>query len=269
MKKIPTLFKREFEEHNVVKCLPEITPGMEWVLGNQGIATVKYDGSCCAIINGELYKRYDAKHGKPVPENAIKCQNEADPITGHLPCWIPCNRDNPADKWFWRALDNYSKKNNSITDGTYEAIGLHFNANPYNFGDDTLIKHGSMIVEVERSYEGIKEYLENHYIEGIVFWKDGEPRCKIKRSDFGYDWNDGKHPTYIKELEEELKESNDKIKKYKLLLNEFNLEECCEMCKHRDISRFEDTCYECICGKNHFEAKYPDEIKEQKEGLIR
>ena len=92
--------------------------------------------------------------------------------------------------------------------------------------------------------------------------KDGEPRCKIKRSDFGCDWNDGKHPTYIKELEEELKESNDKIKKYKLLLNEFNLEECCEMCKHRDISRFEDTCYECICGKNHFEAKYPDEIKE-------
>ena len=23
---------------------------------------------------------------------------------------------------------------------------------------------------------------------GIVFWKDGEPRCKIKRSDFGFKW---------------------------------------------------------------------------------
>ena len=22
-----------------------------------------------------------------------------------------------------------------------------------------------------------------------VFWKDGEPRCKIKRSDFGFKWN--------------------------------------------------------------------------------
>ena len=47
-----------------------------------------------------------------------------------------------------------------------------------------------------------------------------------------------------------------------LVAEQFTLEECCEMCKHRDISRFEDTCYECICGKNHFEAKYPDEIKE-------
>ena len=24
--------------------------------------------------------------------------------------------------------------------------------------------------------------------EGIVFWKDGEPQCKIKRSDFGFEW---------------------------------------------------------------------------------
>ena len=34
------------------------------------------------------------------------------------------------------------------------------------------------------------------------------------------------------------------------------------MCKHRDISGFSDACYECICGKKRFEAKYPDEIKE-------
>ena len=24
----------------------------------------------------------------------------------------------------------------------------------------------------------------------LVFWKDGEPRCKIKRSDFGFKWPD-------------------------------------------------------------------------------
>lgn len=29
MKKIPTLFKREFANHKVVKVLPEVTPGME------------------------------------------------------------------------------------------------------------------------------------------------------------------------------------------------------------------------------------------------
>lgn len=25
-------------------------------------------------------------------------------------------------------------------------------------------------------------------LEGIVFWKDGQPQCKIKRTDFGFSW---------------------------------------------------------------------------------
>lgn len=34
----------------------------------------------------------------------------------------------------------------------------------------------------------VKNGLYYHDIEGIVFWKDGEPKCKIKRSDFGFQW---------------------------------------------------------------------------------
>ena len=56
MKKIPTLFEREFEDHKVISCKPVVTPGLEWVLNGEGIATVKYDGSCCAIFNGIFYK---------------------------------------------------------------------------------------------------------------------------------------------------------------------------------------------------------------------
>ena len=44
------------------------------------------------------------------------------------------------------------------------------------------------MVEVERTFEGIRKYLEEHNIEGLVFWKDGHPACKIKRSDFGFAW---------------------------------------------------------------------------------
>lgn len=51
-----------------------------------------------------------------------------------------------------------------------------------------LIKHGKEIVEVERTFDGIKKYLSEHEIEGLVFWKDGIPQCKIKRSDFGFEW---------------------------------------------------------------------------------
>ena len=63
MKKIPTLFERRFENHKVVEVLPNITPGCEEAFMH-GIATIKLDGACCAVIGGKLYKRYDAKNGK-------------------------------------------------------------------------------------------------------------------------------------------------------------------------------------------------------------
>lgn len=191
MKKIPTLFKREFEGHNIVNIYPEVYTGMEWVLKGRGFATVKWDGSCCAIIKGCLYKRYDAKNGKAVPEGAIECC-KADPVTGHHPYWVPVLESNPADKWFVEA-SNYNEFRKQFSSNnvyaTFEAIGPHFQGNPYHLTQDALIRHGIDVVDVDRSYEGIRQYLKDHYIEGLVFWKDGEPQCKIKRSDFGFDWN--------------------------------------------------------------------------------
>lgn len=183
MKKIPTLFERVFENHKKVGIKPNVTEGMEWVLNGEGVATVKIDGSCCAIINGEFYKRYDAKKGKKAPEGAIPCC-DPDPVTGHHPHWVKCDRNNPSDRWFWAAYDNAD----DISDGTYEAIGIHFQGNPYNLEWDTIVRHGAEEMVVERTFDGIKEYLKEFKIEGIVFWKDGEPKCKIKRSDFGFEW---------------------------------------------------------------------------------
>lgn len=184
MKKIPTLFERAFEDHRVIHIHKTPIHGMEWVLQGEGIATIKWDGACCAIIGGIFYRRYDAKHGKPIPEGAIPCEKTCDPVTGHLPCWLKCDRNNSQDKWFFAAYDNCSY----LTDGTYEAIGPHFQANPYRLQKDILIPHGQDIVEVERSFEGIRAYLETHAIEGLVFWKDGMPQCKIKSKDFGINW---------------------------------------------------------------------------------
>ena len=65
MKKIPTLFKREFQDHRVISISPELSsPDLAWVLAGEGTATEKIDGACCAIINGRFYKRYDAKKNK-------------------------------------------------------------------------------------------------------------------------------------------------------------------------------------------------------------
>ena len=67
MKKIPTLFKREFLDHHVINISPEVSsPDLAWVLAGEGIATEKIDGACCAIIDGQFYQRYDAKKNKKV-----------------------------------------------------------------------------------------------------------------------------------------------------------------------------------------------------------
>ena len=188
MKKIPTLFKREYDpQGRIVNTLNVVTPGFEWVLAGEGEATEKIDGSCCAIIDGKFYKRFDAKEGRKIPSNAIPCQKMRDPYTGHFPHWIPVELNSNKDRWFAEAYYNTVW---ATQDGTYEAVGVHFQGNPYDLDADFLEPHGRIkIKDCPRDYEGIKEYLRTHDIEGIVFWKDGEPRCKIKRSDFGFAWN--------------------------------------------------------------------------------
>lgn len=188
MKKIPTLFTRIFDSRRVVGIKNEITPGCEEAFKN-GIATIKIDGSCCAFINGEFYKRYDAKKGKTPPEGAIPCC-DPDPVTGHWPHWVKVDSTNKSDKWFlearkWCENENYGC---AMPDGTYEAYGKHFNGNPYGLKGDRLVKHGVVSVPVERDFASIDDWLKTHNEEGLVFWLNGEPVCKIKRTDFGYDW---------------------------------------------------------------------------------
>lgn len=234
MKKIPTLFKRVFSpDHKSKTILPEVTPGCEAVLEGRCIPTVKWDGACCAIINGEIYKRYDAKIGKggkqkQPPKGAIPCQPEPDPITGHWPHWVKCDPSNPADKYFLEAFDNVSNsimglalnQNGFVTedglmkDCTLEAIGPSWQSNPYNLSLNLLMPHGFRACRElahicsngsALTFDIIRDCLAHTEIEGIVFWKlnwkdfksddklydmlqESEPLCKIKRSDFGFEW---------------------------------------------------------------------------------
>lgn len=195
MKKIPTLFERKYENHKVVGITSNFTNEECKKALFEGIPTLKVDGSCCAIINGNFYKRYDAKKGKPIPADAIKCQENPDPVTGHMPCWVPVVNGNPADKWFVLALDTaLCFANNYLEDGTYEAIGKHFQGNPYDIDYDILVPHGKKVLDFKINpdkdyFEQVKEYITNLDGEGIVFWLDGRPVCKIKRTDFGLEWN--------------------------------------------------------------------------------
>ena len=192
MKKIPCLLQREFYEDHSFKLLKDkITLGCEWVIKGEGIATEKYDGTCCLIQDNKLYRRYDAKQGKQPPIGAIPCQPEPDPKTTHWPHWVLVSEDRSEDKWFIEAWNRLDKEN--LINGTYELCGPHFQTNPYNLEFDMFYKHGDKVLEdIPRSIEGIERYLKEHYIEGIVFHRCNETNdmCKIRRKDFGLKWKE-------------------------------------------------------------------------------
>ena len=179
MKKISTLFKKD--PSNLGLVINEINPENEWVF-TDGIPTRKFDGTATAIINGELYKRYDVKKGRQVPDGAIPCQ-EADLITGHHPHWLKCERSKNEDKYFFEGFDNLDNKK----DGTYELIGEKVQGNPEKIKGHMLVRHGVVKLSLEDdSFEYLKQYLEQADIEGIVFHHKSDSRmCKLRKSDFG------------------------------------------------------------------------------------
>ena len=187
MRKMKTLFERKFTAGGrLIRITEEVTDGCEWVLAGEGSASEKVDGSCCAIIGGRFYRRFDAKRGRVAPEGAIPCQEAPDPVTGHFPHWVLVDPSNSADKWYWNAYINTPW---ASEDGTYEAVGVHFQNNPYGLDDDFLERHGRIrIADCPRTFDGIQRYLESHNIEGIVFRREDGEMCKIKKSDFGLIW---------------------------------------------------------------------------------
>jgi len=190
MKKLKTLFKKD--PNNLGRVIAEMNPENKWVFA-QSIATRKFDGTSCAIINGSLYKRYDAKinkltgvYKKPIPKGAVACQ-EADILSGHHPHWVKCERDNNANRYHFEAFDSLENK----LDGTYELCGPKVQGNPENIIDHKLIKHGTGILNItDFSFDFLQDYLSDieNDIEGIVFHhKTTNQMCKIRKSDFGID----------------------------------------------------------------------------------
>lgn len=209
MKKMPTLFTRVFMNHSIIDTINKVTPGCEWVLAGEGVATEKLDGTCTLFRDNKLWRRYDAKKGKPIPANAVPCQPAADAVTGHLPCWLPVSDSDPSDKWYRLAFENQIASDYVFEENqTYELCGPHFQANPYELDHDQFFKHGEKILDnVPRDYDGIRKYLETHMIEGIVFHRGNGDMCKIKRSDFGFTWKVNK-----KVLNAAASNDNDKCK---------------------------------------------------------
>jgi len=183
MKKIPTIFKRNQE--NMKELLNEPHPDCDWVFKGEGTATRKYDGTCCLVKEGKLYKRREIKKGKPIPEEFEMADH--DEVTGKTVGWMPVT-DSAEDVWHREAFTGKE------LDGTYELCGPKIQKNPENFHihvifsrSHVLISHNTAQIfpSVERTFDGIKTFLAGVDTEGIVFHHPDGRMAKIKKRDYG------------------------------------------------------------------------------------
>jgi hypothetical protein len=183
MKTIISLFQRNYDTDRLVRN--EIVPGAEWVQAGEGIASRKFDGTCCMVKDGALYKRYDAKGGRTPPEGFIPAQ-DPDPTTGHWPGWVLVG-SGPDDRYFREAWRDHVAYGETLSDGTYELVGPKINGNKDRFPSHVLIRHGAeQIPNAPTDYEGLKAWLSSQDIEGIVWHHPDGRMVKIKGKDFGY-----------------------------------------------------------------------------------
>ncbi|MEE8423872.1 MAG: DUF5565 family protein [Thermodesulfobacteriota bacterium] len=176
MRKMPTIFVRNHE--NMGEILNEQHHECEWVFSGEGVAKRKYDGTCCKVESGTLWKRREVKPGKKIPAGFV--EEQLDLNTGKRVGWMPVKK--PADK-----QDKYHcEAFNGQKDGTYELIGPKIQGNPEGIDRHVLVAHAKAEIfeDCPRDFDGLKKWLANHDIEGIVFHHSDGRMAKIKKRDF-------------------------------------------------------------------------------------
>lgn len=179
MKKIPTLFERDWNSKNKT-VIKTVHPGCEWVLAGEGKATRKLDGTSCLLRDGALFKRREVARGLPLPSDFELVDEDEE--TGKRVGWVPVT-DAPGDKWHRDALIAAS----GYPDGTYELIGPKVQGNKENLPVHILAPHSGAEVfyYAPRTFAELREWLRERDIEGLVFHHPDGRMAKIKKRDFG------------------------------------------------------------------------------------
>lgn len=182
MKKIKTLFKRDFQGNRQV--YDEVNPGCEWVINGDGVATRKYDGTCCLVRDGKLYKRYEVKGDRVAPPDFELV--DSDPETGKSYGWVQVGWGSE-DKWYREAITGGNPDKTSLADGTYELLGPKVQSNPEHAESHYLKPHAKaeQYTNVPTDFDDLKQWLVDKDIEGIVWHHPDGRMVKIKKKDFG------------------------------------------------------------------------------------
>jgi Family of unknown function (DUF5565) len=178
VKKIPTIFVRDMSKQPAL-VTTEWRGGCEWVRDGEGIPTRKNDGTCCLVRDGKLFKRRELKSGQPTPPDFE--QADFDDETGKTVGWVPVT-ESTEDQWHREAFHGQP-------DGTYELMGPKVQGNKEGFPAHVLVPHGAESIQANpRTFEDIRDYLQEQYMEGLVWHHPDGRMAKIKRRDFGMKW---------------------------------------------------------------------------------
>jgi hypothetical protein len=175
VKKIISLYQRNYDVDRSVR--DEIVLGAEWVIAGEGTATRKWDGTCCMVRGGRLFKRYEVKPGKTPPPD-FEPANDVDENTGKQQGWRPVGFG-PEDAFHREAFTG------TEPDGTYELVGPKVQGNPEGVERHTLIPHGRHPIDAPRTFAALREWFKTAGIEGVVWWHPDGRMVKIKAKDFG------------------------------------------------------------------------------------
>jgi hypothetical protein len=188
MKKIPTIFVRDFAHDNGRYVIDQVTPGCEWVLSGEGIATRKWDGTCVLVKDDKfntIWTRREVKVGKVIPKGFDLIEHDL--VTGKSVGWEPAEQSG-----FAKYIHEVVVSRGSFAPGTYELVGPKINGNPDKLNEHMLVPHGQDIIEMptlQRTYTGLQAVFQiMPWMEGLVFWrKQNDPdagMAKIKARDF-------------------------------------------------------------------------------------
>jgi hypothetical protein len=181
--KIPTLFRRN--PADMSKVLPEVLPEAAWVLAGEGVPTRKVDGTNIRVT---------VKGGRVVVVEKRRNPTREEKAQGAEPGYVPASESDPSGKHIFVAVAGASLA--ALPDGAHscEAIGPKIQGGAES-ATPTLYFFGNTperLPEFPRTFEGIRDFLTAHVLEGVVWHHPDGRMAKIKRRDFGLRWPERK-----------------------------------------------------------------------------
>jgi hypothetical protein len=160
---IPTVFRRDVSGY----CLPEPTPGCEWVLAGEGKAQRKYDGVAVRFEGQwQVWWRPRAFYG-----------------SGRR---LPGLWARPQDTPYGDALTQALGGSRFPRQGSYELCGPGIHCNSEGFDQATLVWHrGIAPILVPRDRDGLAQWFAGQFgrIYGLVFTHPDGMMAKIRGHD--------------------------------------------------------------------------------------